>query len=125
MTTNGKRGLAVILTLYLALAAGFAAVTPFGLAPDETAHALYCKRFVRERRLPVLRRERREAYEFLQPPLYYVLAAPAWAAAAPVSPAAARTAARGVSILIGAAGIVLIAALAGVGWPGNEALALG
>jgi 4-amino-4-deoxy-L-arabinose transferase-like glycosyltransferase len=125
MTANGKRGLAVILALYLALAAGFAAVAPFGRAPDETAHALYVEHLVREKSLPVLRRVRREAYEFHQPPLYYLLAAPAWAIAAPASTAAARTAARWVSILIGAVGIALIAALAGVGWPGNDALALG
>ena len=76
----------------------------------------------------MLRRERREAYEFHQPPLYYLLAAPAWAAAAPASPAAARAAARGVSILIGAVGVWLIAALAwAVGPPAGssrDALAL-
>jgi 4-amino-4-deoxy-L-arabinose transferase-like glycosyltransferase len=123
MTTSGKRGLAALLALYLALAAGFAAVTPFGRAPDETAHALYVEHLVRERSLPVLRREQRGAYEFHQPPLYYLLAAPAWAVA-PNSPAA-RKAARGVSILLGVVGIALIAALASVGWPGNDALALG
>ncbi len=123
-----SKGLAIILALYLALAAGYAVVTPFGQPPDETAHALYILHLAQKRRLPVLRRERREAYEFHQPPLYYLLAAPAWAAAAPASPAAARAAARGVSILIGAVGVWLIAALAwAVGPPAGstrDALAL-
>jgi hypothetical protein len=121
--------LGIILVLYLALASGYAAVTPFGTPPDESAHALYVQHLVQQRRLPVLRRKRRDAYEFHQPPLYYLLAAPAWAAAAQVSPAAARLAARGVSILIGAVGVWLIAALAGaVGSPdgaASDALALG
>jgi 4-amino-4-deoxy-L-arabinose transferase-like glycosyltransferase len=119
-----KHGLALILALYLLLAAGFAAVTPFGKAPDESAHALYVQHLVEERTLPVLRKERREAYEFHQPPLYYVLATPAWAAAASASPEAARMAARSVSLLIGALGVWLIAALARTVWPGREALAL-
>src|SRR6186997_1398211 len=102
------RGLAVILAVYVLLAAGFAAVTPFGKAPDETAHALYIEHLVQQKSLPVLRQARREAYEFHQPPLYYVLAAPAWAVGAMGSPQAARMAARGVSILLGAVGIWLI-----------------
>jgi 4-amino-4-deoxy-L-arabinose transferase-like glycosyltransferase len=119
-----RHGLTLLLALYLLLAAGFAAVTPFGQAPDESAHALYIQHLVGERALPVLRKERREAYEFHQPPLYYALAAPAWTVGASASPAAGRMAARGVSILIGALGIWLIAALARVVWPGREALAL-
>jgi 4-amino-4-deoxy-L-arabinose transferase-like glycosyltransferase len=124
-----RKSLAVILVLYLALATGFAVVTPFGTPPDETAHALYVQHLAQQRRLPVLRRERRDAYEFHQPPLFYLLAAPAWAAGSLLSPAAANMAARGVSILIGAVGVWLIAALAAaVGSPGGaaaDALALG
>src|SRR5437870_3923248 len=83
-----KKGLAVILVIYVALAAGFAAVTPFGQPPDETAHALYVQHLAQQRTLPVLRRERRGAYEFHQPPFYYFLAAHLWAIASTVSPAA-------------------------------------
>ncbi len=119
-------GLTLILVLYLGLAAGFARVTPFGKAPDETAHALYVQSLVRNRSLPVLKREHREAYEYHQPPLYYVLAAPAWAAVAGSGDlgGASATAARAVSILIGALGVWLIAALARTVWPGREALIL-
>src|SRR5258708_2550539 len=137
-----RKALLLILALYLGLAAAYAAVTPFGRAPDETAHALYVQHLVREHTLPVLRRTPRDAYEYHQPPLYYLLAAPFWAAAspgelslgqpssaAPVPPSRSCIAARAVSILIGAVGIWLIAAL---GWAvaprervSRNALALG
>jgi hypothetical protein len=127
-----SKGLVLILALYLALAAAYAAVTPFGQPPDETAHALYVQQLAREHSLPVLRRERREAYEFHQPPLYYLLAAPAWAigsisrpSSSPDFPPVAIAAARGISILIGALGVWLIAALARAVSPGREWLAMG
>jgi 4-amino-4-deoxy-L-arabinose transferase-like glycosyltransferase len=122
-----RYGLAVILTLYLGLAAAFAAVMPFGKAPDETAHALYVQHLAEKHSLPVLTKRLRVAYEYHQPPLYYLLAAPAWAAAARTTGelgGAPAQMARAVSILIGALGVCLIAALARALWPGQEALAL-
>jgi 4-amino-4-deoxy-L-arabinose transferase-like glycosyltransferase len=117
-----RTGLALILALYFGLAAGYAAVTPFGQPPDETAHALYVQHLVQEQTFPMLRRSHREAYEFHQPPLYYLLASPAWAAGSRLSPAAARTGARVVAILIGAVGIWLIGLLAwAVGIEGDSA----
>jgi hypothetical protein len=137
-----RKALVLILAIYLALAAEYATVTPFGQAPDETAHALYIQHLVQHHTLPVLRRAHRDAYEYHQPPLYYLLAAPFWAAAspselfqwshppaAPFLPALGCTAARGVSICIGALGVWLIAMLARAVTPGTgaarDALALG
>ena len=47
-----RKSLAVILVLYLALAAGYAVVTPFGTPPDETAHALYVQQLVQRLGIP-------------------------------------------------------------------------
>ena len=66
ITISGKRSRNVVITRRFrsSAAAGYAAVTPFGTPPDETAHALYVQHLAQERTLPVLRRSRRAAYEF-------------------------------------------------------------
>jgi hypothetical protein len=76
--------LGVLLAAYLALAVGYNLVTPVGVSPDEVAHAEYIRYVATHHRCPVLPRRwsyaERAAYEAHQPPLYYLLAAPVWAA---------------------------------------------
>ncbi len=139
--------LAAILLAYLLLGAAFAILTPAWQAPDEPAHFNYV-RYVAERgSFPVLHMgdyphaymEQIKAagfppgmpidtirYEFHQPPLYYVLAAPIYSLAAgnaliddPL------TAVRFLSVILGA-GIVLLAyGIARRIYPARPALALG
>src|SRR5947199_10872128 len=74
----------LLLAVYLALAAGFNLAMPVGGAPDEGAHAEYVRTVAEEGRLPVLdlstsnNAQDPNGYEAHQPPLYYLLAAPAW-----------------------------------------------
>ena len=91
--------LALVITVYVALAALFALTTPPWQNPDEPAHYNYVAYVASERRLPVLQmgdydegylqRLKDERfrpglsvagvrYEFHQPPLYYLLAAPVY-----------------------------------------------
>ncbi|MCI0586356.1 MAG: glycosyltransferase family 39 protein [Planctomycetes bacterium] len=63
---------AILLRLFLA------AAVPPGEAPDERAHAEFVRFLAEERRLPVQTERTGEGdrYEYYQPPLFYVLAAP-------------------------------------------------
>jgi 4-amino-4-deoxy-L-arabinose transferase-like glycosyltransferase len=94
-----RRWLAVILAGYLALALLYNAVTPVGKSPDEGPHAEYVRYLVERHRFPVLSREGGMTYEAHQPPLYYLLAAPVWAAVGAITgegrPADAETVSEG------------------------------
>src|SRR5207248_8663791 len=89
---------------------------PVGGTPDEGAHEEYVRIVAEEGRLPVLNlstssnAQDPNGYEAHQPPLYYVVAAPAWRLAKALGggPAAAARAARFVSTLIGLGGVLLI-----------------
>ena len=95
------RGLLGILAVYFVIGTLYASATPAWQSPDEPAHYNYIAHIVRERSLPVLREgdydqaylDRLKAegfppqltvapvrYEGWQPPLYYLLAAPVFAA---------------------------------------------
>ena len=110
------RLLALVLVVYLALAIGYNLAMPVGGAPDEGAHAEFVRIVAEDGRLPVLdlrtsnNAQDPNGYEAHQPPLYYVLAAPAWRLARALGGGAAARAraARSVSTLIGLAGILLI-----------------
>jgi 4-amino-4-deoxy-L-arabinose transferase-like glycosyltransferase len=133
--------LALILGIYLALGALFAANTPPWQAPDEPAHYNYVRYLVEQGRFPVLHMgdyphayleeiKNRHfppdlsidpiRYEFHQPPLYYALAAPIYSLT-DGDPYALRL----FSVALGA-GIVLLAyAVARRVAPARPALALG
>lgn len=83
--SDDRRWLAAILAGYLALALLYNAVTPVGKSPDEGPHAEYIRYLLAHHRFPVLRREGGVTYEAHQPPLYYLIAAPVWAAVAAIS----------------------------------------
>ena len=83
--------------VYLALAGWYAHFTPFGQAPDESAHLPYVAHLVEHRSLPVFR-PGEGSYEFHQPPLFYALAAPAYVMS---SPANHYKAVRWVNIVLG------------------------
>lgn len=137
--------LAAILVVYLLLAAAFAIFTPAWQAPDEPAHFNYV-RYVAERgSFPVLHmgdyphaymEQIKQAgfpagmpidtirYEFHQPPLYYVLAAPIYRLTAGGIFNDSLTGVRFLSVILGA-GIVLFAyAIARRIFPARPALAL-
>jgi len=75
-----RAALIVIVLIYLALGAWYAAAIPFGQAPDESAHLVYVQYLAKEHRLPVFRPVGAGGYEFHQPPLYYALSLPAYLA---------------------------------------------
>src|SRR5437763_6235850 len=72
--------LAMLLAAYLALATAHNIATPVGVSPDELGHAEYIHYVVAHHRPPIFG-PKGLVYEAHQPPLYYVLAAPVWAAA--------------------------------------------
>ena len=96
--------LALLLIVYLLLAAGYSAFTPAATAaqhnPDENAHMMYVQT-VAGGHLPVFT-DAAHGYENHQPPLYYALCAPVSLAAHGQGEPAATRAVRWVSILLGA-----------------------
>jgi hypothetical protein len=65
------RLLALLLLVYVALAAWYSLTIPLGEAPDEVPHYTYVRYLARHGRLPTTTEE----HEAFQPPLYYVLGA--------------------------------------------------
>jgi len=86
--------------LYLVLAGALIGVVPFNGAPDEGAHAQYVAAIVSTHALPVFAGQAppNAGYEFHQPPLFYLLAAPLWALA---GSGAQVVAVRALSLLFG------------------------
>lgn len=132
--------LAVILVAYLIIGTLFAVYTPAWQVPDEPAHYNYVRALVEERRLPVLQMgdyphdylEQIKArgfppdmsiasirYEFHQPPLYYLLAAPVFAVTR-----GALLPLRLFSLLLGAGVILLAYAAVKALFPDRPPLAL-
>jgi 4-amino-4-deoxy-L-arabinose transferase-like glycosyltransferase len=120
--------LALVVLAYLALGVLYAVLTPPWQVPDEPAHYNYVRYLVEEGRLPVLRMGDYDQaylseatsrrfdpalaidpirYEFHQPPLYYLLAAPVYLAFG-----GALVPLRLLSVLLGA-GLVVVAYLVG------------
>jgi 4-amino-4-deoxy-L-arabinose transferase-like glycosyltransferase len=91
--------------VFAAFSAAYAIATPFGQAPDERAHFGYVQLLAQHAQLPLNIPERQ------QPPLYYLLAAILYKLSGSV--AAVQT----LSILCGAATVVVIALCARELWP--------
>lgn len=74
--------LGIWLLIFAALGLALIARVPIARAPDEAAHWEYVEHLATLRTLPVFRNYVPPApgYEFHQPPLYYALCAPLWAA---------------------------------------------
>jgi 4-amino-4-deoxy-L-arabinose transferase-like glycosyltransferase len=132
--------LALIVVLYLLLAAAYALSVPAWQAPDEPAHYNYIHELATTGQLPLLRmgdydqayldqlkaagfpRQLSIAsirYEAHQPPLYYLLASPVFIAAG-----GELTAMRLFSTALGALLIVLVYAIGALVFPGRRSLAL-
>ena len=133
--------LLLVLLVYFALAALFAFKTPPWQNPDEPAHYNYAAYLAAELKLPVLQKgdydgaylEQLKAekfppelsiepvrYEFHQPPLYYLLAAPVyWLSGG--SPLALRL----FSVVLGAGVVLLVFLCARSVLPGSPHIALG
>lgn len=133
--------LAAIVAAYLIIAVQYAARTPAWQVPDEPAHYNYVRAIVENRALPILQpgdydqafNERFTdpantsnlpidpmRYEFHQPPLYYLLAAPIYALSG-----GSLLAVRLVSVALGGALIVVAFLVARQVAPGRSSLALG
>ena len=80
MTRFSLAPLWTALLLYFCLTAALIAVVPFNGAPDEAAHAQYIEGIAATHALPVFQGQAppNPGYEFHQPPLFYLLAAPLW-----------------------------------------------
>ncbi len=122
-----KAALVLVAALFVILAWMYSAQTPAGGAdqhnPDENAHMQYVAT-VASGHLPVFRAGDAD-YEAHQPPLYYALCAPIYAAARPYGPAAATRAVRDVSLALGI-GLILTAFLCVRAlFPAQPLLALG
>lgn len=93
--------------LYFALTLALVLVVPFGQAPDEAAHAQYIEAIASHHALPVFAGQSPPApgYEFHQPPLFYLLAAPFWALG---GTGAQMVLARALSLVFGLATVWLV-----------------
>lgn len=102
-TFNGRPWLAAILLLYILFAIGYNAVTPAGTAvqhnPDENGHFQYIQKLA-SGHLPVFTTAA-AGPEFHQPPLYYILCVPVYAATRALGDAASMHAVRAVSTVLG------------------------
>jgi len=116
--------LAVVVGGYLAIATAYALVLPWGDMPDESAHFLYVDYLLQERSLPVFTSGGGN-YEAHQPPVYYLAAAPVvgLVRAAGKGVAAQGRAARLLSVLAGAAVILLTYRIFRRAAPGRPELA--
>ncbi len=108
MPTAPVRGpLWAALALLFVFTAALIIRVPFNAAPDEAAHAQYIAAIATNHALTVFAGQPppQPGYEFHQPPLFYLLAAPLWAAL----PAGARMgAARWLSLLFGLLTLVVV-----------------
>lgn len=69
----------VLICAYILICIGYACVTPFGRAPDENAHHFYVRHIVEMLSLPRMQKGD-DWHEAHQPPLFYLLSAPLFAA---------------------------------------------
>lgn len=138
--------LAIIVALYLVLAILYATFTPIWQVPDEPAHYNYARFLAENRRFPVLQagdyphqyleeiKARRFPpdmsidpirYEYHQPPLYYVLAAGVYALFAGATLSVRVIAMRLISVVLGAALLVVVYQIVKMIFSRRPALALG
>ena len=111
------------LLIFLALGAALIARVPLGASPDEPAHWQYIEYLATNRALPVFAGQVPDApgYEFHQPPLYYAVAAGAWAV---LPPGFQNYWARLVSLLCGALTLVFIWKSARLFAPDDRSIAI-
>jgi 4-amino-4-deoxy-L-arabinose transferase-like glycosyltransferase len=97
--------MAALLLLYLWLAVGYLLREPFGAGPDEMGHYLYIETLANTHRLPIFRTDPAapgsQDFEAHQPPLYYLLHTPFYAALSVPTRAAGGRGLALVSILLG------------------------
>jgi len=124
-----RAALAAVLCAQFALAVTLGWLLPLpppDQAPDESAHGIYIEHLVRDHTLPVFDAARgrdNPEYEFHQPPLYYALAAPVFAAAG--GGAGGTRAVRVLSALIGLITTLAAFAIARALWPDPPHIAVG
>lgn len=128
MSPRLSRGLlGLIVLVYLILAGAYNVITPFGPVaqhnPDEHAHLLYVQT-IASGHLPVFQAGGAD-YEAHQPPLYYALCAPVYLAVHGGDAESTAKAVRWVSLLIGAAFILVAYCVVATLFPGRLPAALG
>jgi 4-amino-4-deoxy-L-arabinose transferase-like glycosyltransferase len=145
-SSRARLGLAAIVVLYVLIAVQYARLTPPWQAPDEPAHFNYVKFVAEHRALPILQtgdytydylEQIKSArfpanmsidpirYESWQPPLYYLLAAPLYAAASGGGWTIQLLVLRLFSVLLGALLLLVAYHAADEFAPGRHWLALG
>ncbi len=102
----------VILAVHVVLALVYWHYTPFGQSPDEGPHSRYVQELVSAHKLPVYTASSADGYEFYQPPLYYMLAAPFYAVGRLAGVADPGVAVRFLSLILG--GLSILAAFLGI-----------
>ena len=116
----------LLLSMLAFLALGLALIVrvPMGASPDEAAHWQYIDYIASNHQLPIFKVEMKPplpGYEFHQPPLYYLTAAPGWA----LLPAGIENAwARLVSLICGALTLIFIWKSARLLLPGDRSIAI-
>jgi hypothetical protein len=122
---RGRLPLALCLFVYLVLTAALIFRVRLGDAPDETAHWQYVNYIAKYHALPVFQGQPppQEGYEYHQPPLYYLICAPFWAALTGHE-AAQQLACRLVNLAFGLATLTLIWATARLLFPSRPGVAL-
>jgi 4-amino-4-deoxy-L-arabinose transferase-like glycosyltransferase len=106
--TPGIAWIAAIISIHVVLGFLYWSTTPFGGAPDENAHGNYLRVLMTSHAFPKYDPASADGYEFYQPPLYYIAAAPFYIAGRAAGMPNPEEAARLLSILLGAISIFLI-----------------
>lgn len=99
-TSSARVPLFGALLVYFILVVALIFRVPWEASPDEAAHAQYVQAIATTHALPVFQGQSPPApgYEFHQPPLYYLVAAPLWAI---TPPGVQNYAVRGLSLVFG------------------------
>ena len=110
--------LIAIIAAHVILCAAYSHFTPWGAPPDEGPHGLYVMALANTHSLPVFNVRDTNEYENHQPPLYYILAVPFFAAGKGM-------AVRWLSTILGALSILVIFRAVRMIYPNDPGLAIG
>lgn len=108
MKPLGTAWICGILLLHVILCLVYWHATPFGNAPDETAHGSYVQSVASAHAFPRYDPASAEGYEFYQPPLYYMAAAPFYVAGRLAGMSMPQETVRLLSIILGALSVLFI-----------------
>lgn len=105
---NARPWLITLIAIQFLLGLVYWYCTPFGASPDEGPHGKYIQALVDTHSFPVFDVNDRVNYESHQPPLYYVLGVPFYLAGRAAGLPDPASAARLLSLILGAASVLVI-----------------